>query len=182
MIINIYVTKCRLSGKTNIVPNYCYALESHQPHLRTDPELCGPYEKQPLGEEVCNQHQIIPVWDRFDESVPSYEEVREYEEYCSKGEEAAALKEGRNHHDADYQCIDTYSDAHNACRRSGGYPEEHDAQQGYSAEEHHREISFRLACQLPVRLDLLEISFHEIYYKPYMPDGEESHLPDEVPA
>ena len=94
----------------------------------------------------------MAVWHRLDKLVPGEDEVGEYEEDCAKGEEAAALEHGGNHHDADQGGVDAYADADDSGRGFRGDLEYRRAEEGEGAEDDYSEIAFGFACELAVLL------------------------------
>lgn len=124
----------------------------------------------------------MAVWNRLNEFVPSKDEVREYEKDGSQGKEAASLKHSADKHKTYKYRVYADSYAQNPCRNKRYYPEEYHAEKDYGAEYHHSEISLGFSCELAVRFDSFEISVDEIDDEPYMSQGEESHLCQEVAA
>ena len=156
--------------------------EAKDAHFGGDAVFRGPDEEEPLCKEICHEHEIVAVRHGFHELVPCKDEVGEYEEQGSEGEEAAALEQSHYHHRADETCIYAYSDADYACRRTGSYLEECHAQECQGTEYDDRQVPFGLSGEFPVRLDLAEISVEEVHDEPYVSDSEESHLSEEILA
>ena len=157
-------------------------LKAKKSHFRSDAEFCGPDEEEPLSKVVAHEHEVVAVWHRLYELVPGEDEVGKHEKDGAEGEKAAALQHCTYHHDADENRIDAYSYADDACRGLRSDLEECNAKKCEGAEYDHCQISFCLAGELFVGLNLSEIASAEIYYVEYVPEGEESHLPQEIVA
>ena len=156
--------------------------EPHDAHFRGDAVWGGTDEEQPLGQEVWDEDQVIAERNRFHEHVPGEDEVGEYEEDRSEGEEAASLQQRQKHHGADQTCI--YSDANaddaGLCGRC--YACEHDCKQGQGAEYDHGQVSFHFWSELSVAFNFCEVPIGEIYYVHNVREREASHLAKEVSA
>ena len=154
--------------------------EAQDAHFGGDAVFRGPDEEEPLRKEICHEHEVVAVRNGFHELVPCKDEVGEYEEQSSEGEEAAALEQSHYHHCADKGCIYAYSDADNASRSARCYLEECHAQERQGTEYDDCQVTFGLSGELPVRLDLAEISVEEVHDEPYVSDSKESHLSEEI--
>lgn len=174
----MHIDFCQYRAKVQFLAK----LKAKKSHFRSNAELCGSDEEQPLCEEVTHEYKIVAVWYRFHELVPCQDEVGKYEKYRSEGEDAAALEHCSYEHGADDYGIYAYADADYAGRSLRGDYEECCAQDGECAEHDHCKIAFGLCRELSVRFDLAEISSGEICDVEYVAESEESHLSEEVVA
>lgn len=154
--------------------------EAQDAHFGGDAVFRGPDEEEPLRKEICHEHEVVAVRNGFHELVPCKDEVGEDEEDGAEGEEAAALEQSHYHHRADETCIYAYADADDACRSTRSYIEEYHAQECQGTEYDDRQVPFGFSGELPVRLDLAEISLEEINDEPDVSDSEEAHLSEEI--
>ena len=156
--------------------------EPHQPHFGTDSERGGPYEQEPLAEEIGNQNKVCRVWYRFYELVPSQDEVGEYEKECSEGEKAASLEHCGQEHHAYQRGVYAYSDADYSLRCRWGYFCEGCCKKGTYTYKQHGKVSLCLSCQFPVMFYFAEVSAGEIDNHPDVGDGEKAHLSQKIVA
>ena len=156
--------------------------EPHDAHLRGDAVWGGADEEEPLGHEVCDEDQIITIWDRLHELVPGEDEVGEYEEDCSEGEETAALQECKQQHDADQAGVDGHAGADDSVVGHRDYAGKDYCQQCHDAECDHEQIAFHLRCELLVTFDFREVSSRKIYYVHHVRERKAAHLSQEVAA
>ena len=163
-------------------PSPFLASEAQETHFRGDAVWGGADEEEPLGQEICDEDKVLAVRYGLHELVPCEDEVRKHEEHCSKGEEAAALQECKQQHDADKAGVDGYAGADDSGFCGRDYACENYGKQNQDTECNHEKISFHLRREFLVAFDLCEISFRKIYYVHHVRDREAAHLSEKVSA
>ena len=148
-----------------VVASSCI-LKSHYSHLGCHPIWSGSNEKQPLGHEIWDELQIMSARDRLHEFVPGQNKVREHEQYCSKGKQAASLNHCTDKHWAYEYGVNTNPCFHYSRWNFRDDLGEYHCKENDCTECYHCKISFGFSCKFTVFLHFLEISSDEIYDEP----------------
>ena len=174
-------TARKIAQKVRYKRNLDITLKPERPQTG-DPIRCRTHEQTPLGQEVCDEDEIVAVWYGFDKAVPCKDEVGKHKENRTDCINTAPLQERAQEHKRNQDCIHAASDAFHTMWRLRNNLRERDRKQSGDTDEQHGQVALCACGELSVMFDLCKIALHKEPDIKSMSYSKESHLCYEIAA